>query len=61
MSAGLEGRVMGGKEGSALFLVHRDKNWDITHAWAGIVGRKGVKPGVWYVLSASGDPVEWVE
>ncbi len=51
---------MGGKTGNALFLVYRDLNtYDILHAWAGIVGRDGIKPEVWYVLGANGKPVEW--
>ena len=47
-----------GADGCALFLVHRDDNWNITHAWAGIVGRDGIKPMTWYMLDANGKPVE---
>ena len=57
MSAGRYGRAMGA-DGCALFLVYRDDNWDITHAWAGIVGRDGIKPLVWYSLDAHGKPQE---
>jgi hypothetical protein len=58
MSAGMEGRVMAA-EGCALFLVYRrPDNYDIMHAWAGIAGKNGIKPLVWYVLGADGQPVE---
>ena len=58
MAIGFDGRVMGAA-GNALFLVHRDSdNGEITHAWAGVVGRDGIKPEVWYRLDASGAPVE---
>ena len=58
MAIGFDGRVMGAA-GNALFLVHRDPdNGEITHAWAGVVGRDGIKPEVWYRLDASGAPVE---
>jgi len=57
MSSGREGRVMVA-DGDALFLVHRDENWNITHAWAGIAGRDGIKPLTWYTLNADGQPVE---
>ena len=57
-STGVRGKVMGAK-GNALFLVYRTP-WtgEIEHAWAGIVGKGGVKPGVWYTLNAKGTPVE---
>lgn len=58
MSSGYQGRVMGGKNGTALFLVYRDDNYEIQHAWAGIVGKDGIKPGVWYALNSDGKPVE---
>ena len=58
MAIGFDGWVMGAA-GNALFLVHRDPdNGEITHAWAGVVGRDGIKPEVWYRLDASGAPVE---
>jgi hypothetical protein len=47
-----------GKEGNALFLVYRDDDWNIVHAWAGIVGQNGIKPETWYSLNADGQPVE---
>ena len=57
MASGFEGRVMG-TDGNALFLVRRDSDGEITHAWAGIVGRDGIKESVWYMLSADGEPEE---
>lgn len=43
----------------ALFLVYRDPLTDeIKHAWAGIAGRDGIKPLVFYTLNAAGQPVE---
>ena len=59
MASGKEGWVMGQKS-CALFLVYRDPNTcEILHAWAGIAGRDGIKPMVWYTLGADGKPVEW--
>ena len=57
MASGFEGRVMG-TDGNALFLVRRDSDGKITHAWAGIVGRDGIKPNVWYQLGTDGQPKE---
>jgi hypothetical protein len=59
-ASGDQGRVRG-KDGNALFLVHRDASGNITHAWAGIVGRNGIKPDTWYRLGPDGNPVEWGE
>jgi hypothetical protein len=56
-ASGWDGRVMGA-EGCALFLVHRDESGKITHAWAGIAGRDGIKPLTWYRLGDDGKPVE---
>jgi hypothetical protein len=47
-----------GKEDCALFLVHRDSEWRITHARAAIVGQDGIKPDVFYSLSETGEFVE---
>jgi hypothetical protein len=47
-----------GAERCALFLVYRDDNCEIVHAWAGIAGRDGIKPLTWYQLDESGKPVE---
>ena len=48
-----------GKIGCALFLVYRNENTGaIEHAWAGIVGRDGVKPDVFYTLNRAGEPKE---
>ena len=55
-ATGYRGRAMG-KKGNALFLVHRDGEYEITHAWAGIVGQNGIEEGVWYTLGADGLPV----
>jgi hypothetical protein len=45
-------------EGCAMFLVYRDGDWNIIHAWAGIAGRDGIKAEVWYQLDENGKPVE---
>ena len=55
-ATGYQGRAMG-KKGNALFLVHRNDKYEITHAWAGIVGQNGIEEGVWYTLGADGVPV----
>ena len=57
MAAGVAGRVQGAV-GNALFLVYRDQNGEILHAWAGIAGRDGIKPLTFYTLGADGKPVE---
>ena len=56
-STGRHGRVMAA-DGCAMFLVYRDAEWNITHAWAGIAGRDGIKPLVWYTLDPNGLPKE---
>ena len=50
-ATGYAGRVMGAK-GNALFLVERDEDWNILAVGAAIVGKKGIKPEVWYTLKA---------
>lgn len=57
MSAGRDGKAKG-ENGNALLLVHRNDNYEITHAWAGIVGHDGIKPNVFYTLNSDGKPVE---
>lgn len=57
-ATGYQGAAMGAN-GNAVFLVYRDpKTGRILHAWAGIVGRDGVKPLTWYRLDATGKPLE---
>ena len=55
MASGYAGRVMG-KIGNALFLVERNGSYEIIAVWAGIVGRDGIKPDVFYTLK-DGKPV----
>jgi hypothetical protein len=46
-----------GADGNALFLVEREAyTGRILHAWAGVVGRDGIKPLTWYTLR-DGKPV----
>lgn len=47
-----------GAAGNALFLVHRNDDYQITHASAAIVGQNGIKPDVWYELDEEGRFVE---
>jgi len=56
-ATGRNGRVKSAK-GCALFLVHRDDGGNITHAWAGIAGRDGIEPDVWYSLGANNHPIK---
>lgn len=56
MASGHGGRVMG-KAGNALFLTERAEDGEITHVWAGIVGRDGIEEDVWYTLKG-GKPVK---
>jgi hypothetical protein len=54
-----EGGKVSGKDGCALFLVYRcPSTGAILHAWAGIVGRNGLKPEVFYTLNPNGQPEE---
>ncbi|MBS0219169.1 MAG: hypothetical protein JSR91_00355 [Proteobacteria bacterium] len=55
-ASGRDGRAKGA-DGCALFLVERDSDWKIVNAWAGIVGRDGIKPSTWYRLK-NGKPLE---
>ena len=48
MASGYAGKVMGG-DGNALFAVERDDNYAILSVAAGIVGRDGIEPNIWYV------------
>jgi hypothetical protein len=56
LASGYQGRVSGAS-GCALFLVERGDNYEIVAAWAGIVGRDGVEPDVFYTLK-NGKPVK---
>ncbi|AFC85883.1 DUF7666 domain-containing protein [Frateuria aurantia] len=56
MASGYEGKVMG-TDGNALFLVERNEDHEIIDVWAGVVGKDGIKPNVWYSLK-DGRPVE---
>ncbi len=56
MAPGYRGRAKGA-DGCALFLVERDANWKLVNAWAGIVGKDGIKPDTFYTLK-NGKPVE---
>jgi hypothetical protein len=57
LASGHEGKVSG-KTGCALFLVYREPSTGaILHAWAGIVGRDGIEPDVFYTLNPDGQPV----
>ena len=57
MASGYKGAAMGEKD-NALFLVHRNDDYEITHAWAGIAGRDGIKAMTWYTLNSHGRPEE---
>ncbi|WP_246750313.1 DUF7666 domain-containing protein [Martelella lutilitoris] len=45
------------KEGSAIFLVERNDDYEILNVFAGIAGRDGLKADTWYRLK-DGKPVE---
>jgi len=60
LSAGHAGRARAG-EGSAIVCCYRSITGELTHVRAGIAGRDGIKPGVWYRLNEHGEFVECVE
>jgi hypothetical protein len=49
-ATGYQGWAKGAK-GNALFLVERDARYNIIAVGAAIVGKKGIKPDTWYVLT----------
>ncbi|MER9665492.1 hypothetical protein [Mesorhizobium sp. M0203] len=55
-ASGYEGKARG-KDGCALFLVERSTSGEILNAWAGIVGKDGIKADTFYRL-ADGKPIE---
>jgi hypothetical protein len=55
-ASGFESKARG-RAGCALFLVERASSGEIIAAWAGIAGRDGVRPDVFYRL-VDGKPVE---
>jgi hypothetical protein len=57
VSAGRSGRARA-KEGSAIMCCYRSKTGELIHIRAGIAGRDGIKPGVWYELNEHGAFVE---
>ena len=56
MASGYGGSVSGAA-GNALFLVERDDCYNIVAVWAGIAGRGGIDPDVFYTLR-NGKPVK---
>jgi hypothetical protein len=42
-----------GADGNALFLVERNGDREIISVWAGVVGKGGIEPNVWYILENS--------
>jgi hypothetical protein len=57
LAAGIRGRVRAAL-GSAIVVCHRDAKGRLINIRAGIVGRDGLRPGVWYSLDADGQFVE---
>jgi hypothetical protein len=58
LASGANGRASG-VDGAALFLVERDPAGNVIAAWAGIVGKSGIKPNTYYTLK-NGKPTEAV-
>jgi len=54
-ATGYQGKAKGAL-GNALFLLHRDDDYNITHVWAGIIGQNGILPDTWYRLNDRGEP-----
>jgi hypothetical protein len=50
LATGYRGKVKGAL-GCALLLVERDESWNIIATAGAVVGKKGIKPDVWYTLS----------
>ena len=57
MACGYQGKAMAAI-GNALFLVHRNDEYEITKAGAAIVGQNGIEPDVWYSLNEAGEFVK---
>jgi hypothetical protein len=57
-ASGYQGKARA-KEGCAIFLVERNDDYEIINVFAGIAGKDGIKPNVWYRLE-EGKPVEVV-
>ena len=58
-ATGTQGKALAA-DGCAIFLAERSADGTIVAVWAGIAGKDGVKPHVWYSLR-DGKPVEVAE
>ena len=60
IAAGYEGKARAA-EGCAIFLVKRDKDYNIVHVFASKVGDNGIKADTFYTLDGAGQPQECSE